>query len=152
MNDENPIRATFIFFPPVDDATAWNLRLEDLAQRIEHAFPGSSTNLEGELGPRPSPALSFEVQVADGLWLEGLATTPFEGMGSVLLYNALADEAAVFAAWLRDSFAPSPGLVHFSSEMALNNGDESVWRVPEAGGLEAITAELQRHVDAAEQL
>ncbi|MBF6049810.1 hypothetical protein GO001_32285 [Streptomyces sp. NRRL B-1677] len=89
--------------------------------------------------------LSFEVQVAGGLWLEGLATTPFEGMGSVPLYNALTDEAAVFASWLRDSFAPTPDLMHFSSEMAMNNGDESVWRIPESGGVEAIADELQRH-------
>ncbi|WKU48249.1 hypothetical protein Q3V23_31625 [Streptomyces sp. VNUA116] len=73
-------------------------------------------------------------------------------MGSVLLYNALASEAAVFAGWLRNSFTPSPELVHFSSEMAMNNGDESVWRIPETGGVEAIAAELQRHIDAAEDL
>ena len=39
--------------------------------------------------------------------------------------GASAAEAAQFAAWLRDSFVPSPDLVNFTSELALNNGDDA---------------------------
>ncbi|MBT2385614.1 hypothetical protein [Streptomyces sp. ISL-11] len=152
MNEQSVIRTTFVFHPPLDDALAWNLNLEDLAQRIEQSFPEASTKNEGELGPRPSATLSFEVQIADGVWLEGLATTSFEGMGSVMILGASAEEAAVFAAWLRDSVAPFPELVEFSSELAMNNGDESVWRLPESGSVEEIAEALHRHLEAADQL
>ncbi|MFF4406613.1 hypothetical protein [Streptomyces sp. NPDC001404] len=152
MTNDNPIRTRFVFAPPVDDATAWNLSLDRFAEALEQGFPGVWTKHEGPLGPRPSDTLSFEVEIAESVWIEGLTTTPFDGMGSVMVENASASEAAVFAAWLRDSFAPSPELVHFSSEFAMNRGDESVWRIPAAGGTEAIAEELQRHIDTAGQL
>ncbi|MBB5118719.1 hypothetical protein AF335_06200 [Streptomyces eurocidicus] len=152
MHDENPIRTTFIFHPPLEDALAWNLNLDRLARSLEQSFPDASTKNEGDLGPRPAATLSFEIQIAEGVWLEGLATTPFEGMGSVMVTGASAAEAAVFAAWLRDCFAPSPELVEFSSELAMNSGDESVWHLPESGSLADVTGVLQHHLDVADQL
>ncbi len=152
MNDDNPRRTTFLFYPPVNDALAWNLRLDDLAQRIERDFPGSSTDLEHGLGPRDADALSFEVEIAEGVWLEGLATTPFEGMGTVMARLASAREAAVLAAWLRDSFIPSPELIEFSSEAAMDGGEETSWRLPRSGPVEEIAETLQQHLDCAEAL
>ncbi|MFI9311151.1 hypothetical protein [Streptomyces triculaminicus] len=152
MITDNPIRGSFLFFPPVDNAAAWNLRLDDLSQRLLEAFPDSSAWGEGPLGPRPSEALSFEAKISEDVWLDGLASTPFEGMGSILIRDALASEAAIFAKWLRDRYAPAPDLVHFTSEKAMTNGDDSIWKVPSEGDLETITAKLQEHIDATEEL
>ncbi|MCD9141083.1 hypothetical protein [Streptomyces albireticuli] len=152
MHGENPIRTTFVFHPPVDNALAWDLSLDRLERSIEQSFPDSSAKSEGDLGPRPAATLSFEIQIAEGVWIEGLATMPFEGMGSVMITGASAVEAAVFAAWLRDSFVPSPELVEFSSELAMNGGDESVWHLPESGSVTDIAEALQRHLEVADHL
>ena len=39
MTDPDALRTTFSFAPPVDDAAAWHLRLDDLAAKITEAFP-----------------------------------------------------------------------------------------------------------------
>ncbi|MEV4505120.1 hypothetical protein [Streptomyces klenkii] len=151
MTSENPIRTRFSFAPPVDDALAWNLRLDVLAQAIEEAFPGAWTKAEGRLGPRPSEALSFEIQAVGDAWVEGTATSPIEGAGAVVV-DATVQEASVFARWLRDSFIPSPDLIEFSSEFAMNRGDFSTWQLPRTGPAEDIAAALQAHIDAALRL
>ncbi|MFD4139950.1 hypothetical protein [Streptomyces sp. NPDC058572] len=151
MTDPDALRTTFSFAPPVDDAAAWHLRLDDLAAKITEAFPGSSTSLGGDLGPRSADALSFEVPLGDGLWLEGLATTPYPEIGSVMVMQASAAEAARFAAWLRDSFVPAPDLVHFTSELALNNGDDAYWVLPAHGSIDEIEQTLQQHIDATDR-
>ncbi|MFK4221875.1 hypothetical protein [Streptomyces sp. NPDC019890] len=151
MTDPDALRTTFSFAPPVDDAAAWHLRLDHLAAEITEAFPGSSTSLGGDLGPRSAKALTFEVPLGDGVWLEGLATTPYPEIGSVMVMQASAAEAAQFAAWLRDSFVPSPDLVHFTSELALNNGDDAYWVLPPHGSVDEITQALQQHIDSTDR-
>ncbi|MEU7044325.1 hypothetical protein AB0A77_25150 [Streptomyces varsoviensis] len=148
MTGHNPTHTTFSFAPPTDDALAWHLRLDDLAEKITQSFPGAFTQLQHELGPRDADALSFAVPVSDGEWLEGLATTPYEGMGSVMVLDASAAEAAVFAVWLRDSFIPSPELIEFTSEFALNNGDTATWKLPRSGPAGEIAEALQQHIDS----
>ena len=123
-------RTTFSFAAPVDDATAWHLRLDGLASSLTEAFPEGAATLEGGLGPREADSLSFEVPLGEGVWLRGLATSPYPEMGSVMVMDASAAEAAAFGVWLRDSFVPSPELVHFTSEMALDRGEEAYWVVP----------------------
>ncbi|MEU0394519.1 hypothetical protein ABZ208_17420 [Streptomyces sp. NPDC006208] len=152
MTDSDALRTTFSFAPPVDDAAAWHLRLDDLAAKITEAFPGSSTSMRGDLGPRSADALSFEVPLGDGLWLEGLATTPYPEIGSVVVMQASAVEAARFAVWLRDSFVPAPDLIHFTSELALNNGDDAYWVLPTHGSIDEIAQTLQQHIDANDRL
>ncbi|MEU4497157.1 hypothetical protein AB0F96_27860 [Streptomyces sp. NPDC023998] len=152
MTDQDALRTTFSFAPPVDDAAAWHLRLDDLAAKIVEACSGASTSLGGDLGPRSADALSFEVPLGDGVWLEGLATTPYPEIGSVMVLQTSAAEAAQFAAWLRDSFVPSPDLVHFTSELALNNGDDAYWVIPPYGSVDEIAQTLQQHIDANDRL
>ncbi|MET9426700.1 MULTISPECIES: hypothetical protein [unclassified Streptomyces] len=151
MTDEEALRTTFSFAPPVNDAAAWNLRLDDLAAKIVESFPGASTSFGEDLGPRSADALSFEVPLGDGVWLEGLATTPYPKIGSVMVIQASAAEAARFAVWLRDSFAPSSDLVHFTSELALNNGDDTYWVLPPHGSVDEIARTLQEHIDSSDR-
>jgi hypothetical protein len=66
-------------------------------------------------------------------------------MGSVTAVMATADEAAVLARWLRDSVAPAPGLVYFTSELALDRGDTNYQHVPPQGDREEIARVLQDH-------
>ncbi|MEU1629336.1 hypothetical protein ABZ746_29280 [Streptomyces sp. NPDC020096] len=110
MTGQHDIRTTFIFSPPVDNAQAWHLRLNDLAEAIQRDFPGASTKLQHNMGPRSSDAVSFEVEIQEQLWLEGLATTPFEGVGTVMVLGATASEAAVFAALVARCLHPGTGL------------------------------------------
>lgn len=144
---ESPRRTTFSFAPPVDDAAAWHLDLQDLANRLLQGFPGASAIPQGELGPRAADALSFELPLGDGVWLEGLATTPYPGVGSVMALMASADEAAVLAMWLRDFLAPSPDLVYFTSELALDREDSDYQQIPPQGGREEIAQVLQAHLE-----
>ncbi|MFF3322501.1 hypothetical protein [Streptomyces sp. NPDC002889] len=148
MTAPDALRTTFSFAPPVNDAAAWHLQLNDLAAEIVEAFPGASTSLGGDLGPRSADALSFEVPLGGGLWLEGLATTPYPGSGSVMVVQASAAEAARFAVWLRDSFVPAPDLVHFTSELALNSGDDAYWVLAPHGSIDEIAQTLQQHIDS----
>ncbi|MFG2594944.1 hypothetical protein [Streptomyces sp. NPDC048462] len=146
----NPRRTTFSFAPPVDNAAAWHLRLDDFATKLTAAFPEAVTWPEGPLGPRGAETLSFEMPLGDGVWLEGLATTPFPELGSVLVEKASADEAAVIAVWLRDVFAPAPDLVHFTSEMALDRGEVTYTALPPHGSVTEVAAALQQHLERAD--
>lgn len=65
-----------------------------------------------------------------------------------MVMHASAAEAARFALWLRDSFVPSPDLVRFTSEMALNNGDDAHGHLPPYGSVDEIAQTLQQHIDA----
>lgn len=151
MSIPDPRRTTFCFAPPVDNATAWNLNIDDLTNRLLQAFPGASATRQGPLGPRAGEGLSFELPLGDGVWLEGLASTPYPEMGSVMAVMATANEAAVLARWLRDFVAPSPDLVHFTSELALDQGDTDYQQIPPRGDLEEITQVLQDHLTEADR-
>jgi hypothetical protein len=151
MSTPNPRRTTFSFAPPVDNAAAWDLNLDNLANRLLQAFPGASATPEGPLGPRASEGLSFELPLGGGVWLEGLANMPYPGMGSVMAVMATADEAAVLARWLRDSVAPAPDLVYFTSELALDRGDTDYQQIPPQADREEIARVLQDHLDHADR-
>ncbi|MFF7199763.1 hypothetical protein [Streptomyces sp. NPDC008141] len=58
-----------------------------------------------------------------------------------------ADEAALFALWLRDSCAPAPDLVRFVSSLAMADGEEMPLPLPATGGGEEVLAEIRRHID-----
>ncbi|MFM9368170.1 hypothetical protein [Streptomyces sp. Da 82-17] len=147
MTQNNARRTTFSFAPPVDNPTAWQLRLDHFADRINEGFPGAFTKLKGHLGPRSIDALTFEVSLSEGVWLRGLATTPYPEMGSVLVMDASAGEAARFAVWLRDSYAPAPDLVQFTTEIAMDLGEETPWEVPPHGTAEDLAQVFQQHID-----
>ncbi|MFF1400266.1 hypothetical protein ACFVZD_41675 [Streptomyces sp. NPDC058287] len=147
MTYEAARRVTFSFAAPVDNAAAWNLDLDEFANGLFQAFPGASATLEGELGPEPSDALRIEVPLGGGAWLEGLVTMPYPKVGSVLALTASATEAAVLALWIRDFYAPSPDLVCFTSDLALDHGATDYGRIPASGDAQAIARVLQDHID-----
>ncbi|MFB7200003.1 hypothetical protein [Streptomyces sp. NPDC056240] len=147
MSDEAARRVTFSFAAPVDNAAAWNLDLDVFANGLLQAFPGASATREGELGPHPSDALRIEIPLGGGAWLEGLVTMPYPKVGSVLALTASAAEAAVLARWIRDFYAPSPDLVYFTSDLALDQGATDYGQIPSSGDTQAIACVLQEHID-----
>ncbi|GHJ35457.1 hypothetical protein [Streptomyces sp. TS71-3] len=148
MTHSDARRTTFSFAPPVDDAGAWSLNLEDFANRLLQSFPGGSATPEGGMGPRDADTLSFEIPLGGGTWLEGLATTPYPGVGSVTAITASAQEAAVLARWLRDTLAPAPDLIFFTTEPALESGDTDYQQIPAHSDVPEIAHMLQEHIDA----
>ncbi|MGW0882823.1 hypothetical protein [Streptomyces sp. NPDC002671] len=84
----------------------------------------------------------------DGIEFTGFASN--EGRDTVVLTDNTADEAAVFIAWLRDSFLPSPDLIRFSSEPAVERGLETDWRMPAAADTASIAEELKHHIQVVE--
>ncbi|WP_265564772.1 hypothetical protein [Streptomyces hygroscopicus] len=74
-----------------------------------------------------------------------------EGRDTVVLTDNTADEAAVFIAWLRDAFLPSPDLIRFSSEPAVEAGIETDWRMPAGGDTARIAGELKHHIEVIER-
>ncbi|MFD7819235.1 hypothetical protein ACFV6E_40960 [Streptomyces sp. NPDC059785] len=144
-------RTTFSFAPPVDDAAAWALEPDDFANRLLQAFPDAETWSEGAAGPLSRGGLGlglgFELPLDGGDRLEGLVSNPFPEVGVVMAVHATAREAAVLARWLRDHYAPSPDLVHFTSEWALERDFTQYGCVPATGGLSDIARVLQAHLD-----
>ncbi|MFM9372365.1 hypothetical protein [Streptomyces sp. Da 82-17] len=147
MTQPGPRRTTFSFAAPIDDAAALRLRLDDFATRVVDGFTDSFTRVEPQLGPRPADALSFEVQLKDGTWVEGLVTNPCPEMGAIMVGKVSASEAAEFAVWLRDSYAPAPDLVEFTTEFAMDVGEDTPWQVPARCSVDELAALFQRHID-----
>ncbi|MFD9223102.1 hypothetical protein ACFWDI_24560 [Streptomyces sp. NPDC060064] len=48
----------------------------------------------------------------------------------ITLGDVTADEASVFAVWLRNSFVPASHVARFASSAALANGEETPWQRP----------------------
>ncbi|MFD7184505.1 hypothetical protein ACFV90_31495 [Streptomyces sp. NPDC059904] len=147
MTEDAARRVTFSFAAPADNAASWNLDLDEFADGLLRAFPRASATLEGEHGPQPSDALRIEIPLGGGAWLEGLVTMPYPKVGTVLALAASASEAAVLARWLRDFYAPSPDLVYFTSDLALDQGASEYGRIPPSGGTQAIVRVLLEHID-----
>lgn len=147
---EAPLRYTFIFTPPEDDAACWNLALASFAERLQASFPDSDSTCEGGLGPREAEVLSFELAITPGEWLDGMVSTPLPQSGSVVLYLATPTEAAAFAAWLRDSYVPEGAPIEAVTELAMVNGIEDVRVIPSTGDLTDIVRALEEHVDEVE--
>ncbi|MFG2832502.1 hypothetical protein ACGFWI_34485 [Streptomyces sp. NPDC048434] len=147
---DNEVRATFLFYPPVDDADAWHMTFEGFEAALKQEFPGAFTRMMPDDDVRGGGYLSFEVVLAQEAVLRGLATLPFEECGCVTLTLASPSEAAVIAKWLRDVFIPSPELLRFSSEGALEIGDETHWELPTSGEADEIVEDLRSHIAGVE--
>lgn len=145
MSTERNIRTNFAFYPPEDDQGAWGATLESLEAALRQAFPGLTAERRVS-GLRDMTVLDFEVELAQGVWIGGTAAMPRPDYAFITLTDVTADEAAVFARWLRDSFAPAPHLVRFASSLAVANGEPDPWVLPAQGGDEEILAELRRHL------
>lgn len=92
--------------------------------------------------------LDFEVEVAPDVWIDGNAAMEAPDYAYITLTDVTADEAAVFAQWLRDSFARAPHLLRFSSSLAMANGQQEPWPLSAEGDIDEIRAEMHRHIDA----
>ncbi|GAU70771.1 hypothetical protein SSP35_22_00750 [Streptomyces sp. NBRC 110611] len=148
-DDEN--RATLFFYPPVDDADSWHMTFEGLEEALKERFPGAL------IQTLPTPFregnfLSFEVLVAEGVGVRGTATIPIEECGCITLKLVTPGEAAPFAQWLRDDFIPSPDLIRFSSEGAMEIGDETHWELPRSGEQAGIEEDLRAHIAYVESI
>ncbi|MGW2814150.1 hypothetical protein [Streptomyces sp. NPDC001415] len=66
----------------------------------------------------------------------------------ITVVGATATEVAHFALWLRSGLVPRPDFIRFSSEQALDSGDDTEWQIPAGGAFEEIRAVVAEHVEA----
>ncbi|MFM9441635.1 hypothetical protein [Streptomyces acidiscabies] len=142
--DLDEYQTTFLFYAPAKEPDGWRLDLASFAVALDAEFP----EVRYEIRQGRQLRLSFWVVTEDGTEFTGFASN--EGRDGVLLTDNTADEAAVFIAWLRDSYLPSPDLIRFSSEPAVLAGIETDWRVPATGDVTRIAEELRHHVQVVE--
>jgi hypothetical protein len=138
-------QTTFLLYAPAKNPGGWNLDLAAFAAALEAAFP----EVRHETRQGRQLRLSFWAVTEDGVEFTGFASN--EARDTVVLADNTADEAAVFVAWLRDSFLPSPDLVRFSSEPAVEEGIETDWRMPASGDTARIAEELKQHIQVVER-
>ncbi|MFE3599779.1 hypothetical protein [Streptomyces sp. NPDC059142] len=147
MSENDDIRATFLFHPPVDDAAAWHMTLEGFVRVLTETFPDAFTKYR--TSPlRGSDAVDFEVEIAPGTWLEGVAQTPVEDSAVVTLVGATAHEAAEFALWIRSKLLPSPGLLRFGSDRAMESGHDAEWLLPPSDEAAEVEAAFLDHLES----
>ncbi|THA33491.1 hypothetical protein [Streptomyces sp. A1547] len=149
MSTERNIRTNFAFYPPKGDQGAWGATLESLESALRQGFPGLTAEHRVS-GLRDMTVLDFELELAQGVWIGGTAAMPTPDYAFITLTDVTADEAAVFARWLRDSFVPAPHLVRVASSLAVANGEQEPWALSAQGGDEEIAAELRRHLASIE--
>ncbi|MGW7284778.1 hypothetical protein ACWGH4_04660 [Streptomyces sp. NPDC054847] len=146
MATERNIRTNIGFYPPQEDGGAWRSNLLSLERALRQSFPDpviehATSPLHGE------QALDFEIAQAPEVWINGTSSMEGPDYAYITLVDVTADEAAVFATWLRDSFVPSPDLVRFVSSLAMANGEQRPWVLPATGGSTEVLAEIRRHID-----
>jgi hypothetical protein len=142
------VRTTFAFFPPEDSPAAWQASLDTFTRALERAFPGAV--LKHRVDPlRGLEVMDFDVEVAPDVWITGRAAMPEPDYAYVTAGNATADEAALFAQWLRDSYLPSPAVVWFNTSAAMENGMETPSPLPATGDSSEIEAFFRNHLASA---
>ncbi|WP_328583001.1 hypothetical protein [Streptomyces sp. NBC_00370] len=147
MTAERNLRTNFAFYPPETDGGAWRATLESLEGALRQGFPELTVEYR-KSGIHDRTALDFEVELAPDVWVDGTAAMPRPDYAYITLTDVSADEAAVFAVWLRDSFVPAPHLVRFATSLAMANGETTPRPLPTTGATEEITATLRNHLDA----
>ncbi|MEW1724912.1 hypothetical protein [Streptomyces sp. NPDC093109] len=147
MSEHDDIRATFIFHPPVDDAAAWHMTIEGFVHILTKSFPDAFTKYRTSR-LRGSDAVDFEVEIGKGVWLEGVAQTPVEDSAVITLVEATAREAAEFALWIRSSLIPSPELLRFSSDRAMESGYDAEWQLPPSSEVSDVEAAFLGHLES----
>ncbi|ALC19770.1 hypothetical protein ACH46N_01430 [Streptomyces pristinaespiralis] len=146
MATERNVRTNIGFYPPQEDGGAWRSNLPSLEDALRQSFPDPV--IEHSISPlHGEQALDFEIALAPEVWLTGTSSMEEPDYAYITLVDATADEAAVFATWLRDSFVPSPDLVRFISSLAMAGGEETPWVLPATGGSEEVLAEIRRHIE-----
>ncbi|GJF23980.1 hypothetical protein [Streptomyces sp. HO565] len=137
--DPDEYHTTYLLYAPAKNPHGWNLDLTAFGTALDAAF--SDVRCETRQGRRLR--LSFWAVTEGGIEFTGFASN--EGRDTIVLTDNTADEAAVFITWLRDSFLPSPDLIRFSSEPAVEAGVETDWRMPAGEDTARIAEELRHH-------
>jgi len=145
MATERNIRTNFAFYPPEGEGGAWQATLESLERALREAFPEPTIG-HRRSGVHEMTVLDFEIEMAADVWVDGTAAFAEPGYAYITLTDVTADEAASFAIWLRDSFAPAPHLVRFASSLAMANGEDTPSPLPADGDCEDIRVLLRRHL------
>ncbi|MFJ6634999.1 hypothetical protein ACIQMR_26915 [Streptomyces sp. NPDC091376] len=146
MATERNIRTNIGFYPPQEDGGAWRSSLPSLERALQQGFPDAVIDHRTS-AVHGRQALDFEIALAPDVWIVGTSSMEEPDYAFITLTDVTADEAAVFALWLRDSFAPAPDLVRFVSSLAMANGEANPWVLPASGGSEEVLAEIRRHID-----
>ncbi|MFF2515747.1 hypothetical protein [Streptomyces sp. NPDC058086] len=148
MTAQRNVRTTFGFYPPENNEAAWQSSLDTFMAALERGFPDAV--LETRVDPlRGTSVVDFDIEVAPEVWVTGSAAMPSPDYAYITLGSVTADEAALFAVWLRDSYVPSPTCVRFTSSAAMENGDETPEPLPAVGGTAEVEAVLRGHLVAA---
>ncbi|MFJ1750929.1 hypothetical protein ACIOJD_32525 [Streptomyces sp. NPDC088116] len=147
MTAERNIRTNFSFYPPEEDGGAWHATLYTLERALSQAFPEPTLEYR-KSGIHNMAVLDFEIELVPDVWVDGTAAMPRPDYSYITLTDVTADEAAVVAVWLRDSFVPAAHLVRFASSLAMANGGDVPSPLPATGGVEEIRAVLRDHLDA----
>ncbi|MFF0035225.1 hypothetical protein ACFYRG_03265 [Streptomyces mirabilis] len=143
--DLDEYQTTYLLYAPAKNPDGWNLDLAAFGTALQAAFP----EVRYETRQGRQVRLSFWAVTEDGIEFTGFASN--EGRDTVVLTDNTAEEASVFIAWLRDSFLPSPDLIRFSSEPAVEEGIETDWRMPAGGDTARIAEELKHHIQVVER-
>ncbi|MGW2426502.1 hypothetical protein ACWC0C_46285 [Streptomyces sp. NPDC001709] len=142
------MRTTFGFYPPEDNPAAWQADLNTFGSALERSFPGAV--LEHRVDAlRGVDVLDFDIEITHDVWVTGTGAMPAPDYAYVTVANVTADEAALFAQWLRDSFVPSPAAVRFISSAAMEMGEETPSPLPATGDSSEIETVLRNHLAAA---
>ena len=148
MVSSRNIRTNFGFYPPENDGASWQADIPSFRDALRRDFPDAIWE-SGTSLTRGFEVLDFEFEVAVGAWVTGSAALPSPDYAYVVLSDATADEAALFAQWLRDSYLPSAACMRFISSAAMALGEEIPWPLPATGDAAAIEAVLRDHLTAA---
>ncbi|WP_329620503.1 hypothetical protein OG357_08090 [Streptomyces sp. NBC_01255] len=140
-------RTNFAFHPPEGHGGAWQATVESLERALREAFPDPVVGYRRS-GVHEMTVLDFEIELAPDVWVDGTAALTGPDYAYITLTDVTAGEAGVFAVWLRDSFAPQPNLVRFTSSLAMANGEDTPSPLPAEGSRDDVTGLLRRHLDA----
>lgn len=146
MATERNYRTNIGFYPPREDGGAWRSSLQELEEALRGAFAHPVVEYRTS-ATHGQQVLSFEIALAPDVWIDGTSSMEGPDYAFITLRDVTADEAAVFATWLRDSFVPAPDLVRFISSLAMANGEETPWVLPATGGNDTVLAEIRRHIE-----
>ncbi|RNG33573.1 hypothetical protein EEJ42_07160 [Streptomyces botrytidirepellens] len=116
---------------------------------MARAFPGAITETRTS-ALRGDTVLDFDVELAPDVWVSGTAAMPAPDYASIGLIDVTADESAVFAQWLRDTYLPSRNCVRFLSSFVMENGDETPWQLPSNGDAQDLALVMHRHIATAQ--
>ncbi|MEU6167565.1 hypothetical protein [Streptomyces tanashiensis] len=144
MTHDDDDRTTFFFYAPEREPHAWGLDLAGLGEALRESFAEVRDKVHQDRTHQGEPYLSFWAGTDDGTEYDGTATV--HGRDCVVLSDTTAGEAAPFLLWLRDTYLPTPGLVRFSSEPAVERGIETDWSLPANGDMARMADELRHHL------